>query len=220
MEAVNKLCQEIVAVSQLLSSKQLVAGSWGNVSARVTESTYAITPSGRSYATLTAKDIVLINDREEKLAGTALPSSEAKLHLAIYQNFPQAGAILHTHSLYASTLAAAHKDLPPIMEDTVQVVGGRVNCARYALPGTEQLASNVVAALGDKRAALLANHGVVCWGRDLQEAVLTAELVEKAAQIYCMAANLGGAQELTPEAIKIIHAFYIQHYAKRQRGEE
>jgi len=218
---ITNLRKAIVASCKLLSQKQLMAGSWGNVSAKAASTTYAITPSGHGYDDLLDEDIVIINAQGAVLAGNLLPSSEAKLHLAIYQKFPQAGAIVHTHSIYASVLAVLHKTLPPIIEDAVQVIGGSICCAAYALPGTKELAHNVLIALEDnKHAAFLANHGLICWGRDLKEAVLTAELTEKAAKIYCTAQTLGSVQELKAEDVKTMHDFYLQHYSKRQRGEE
>jgi L-fuculose-phosphate aldolase len=210
----------VLDMSKLISQRQLVAGSWGNVSARIDKNTYAITPSGRPYATMVLEDIAVIDSHGQKLTGNYLPSSETKLHVAIYQKFPEAGGIIHTHSIYACVLAACHKDLPPIMEDLVQVLGGPVTCAKYALPGTEELAQNVVAAMEHTSAAFMANHGLVCWGRDVKEAYLISELVEKTARIYCKTLALGPAQEISPEDAQIMHKFYLEHYSKRQRGEE
>ena len=212
--------KEVVATSQLLSKKALMAGSWGNVSARIDKDSYAITPSGHSYETLTPDDIIIVNREGVKMTGNSYPSTETKLHVAIYKKFPEAGAVIHTHSIFACTMAVLRHDLPPIIEDTAQVVGGSVDCAAYAMPGTEELAQNVLQALGKKRAAFMANHGVVCWGRDMKEAYMTAELVEKAAEIYCTAASLGGAKELSKKDVEVMHKFYVEHYFKRQRGEE
>jgi len=219
-EQITKVCQAVVELGKVISQRQLVPGSWGNISAKIDKATYAITPSGRPYETMSAADIAIINNKGEKLSGKYVPSSETPLHVAIYQSFPQAGAILHTHSIYASTLAVLHQDLPPIIEDLAQVIGGAVPCAQYALPGTEQLAQNVVAAMGSGPAALMANHGLICWGRDLKEAYLTSELIEKAARLYCQAGALGEVKVLSPEDVKIMHKFYLEHYSLRQRGQE
>lgn len=212
--------QAVADMGRLLLQKQLLAGTWGNISVRIDKDCYAITPSGAPYATMQAEDVVLINAKGEKVTGERTPSSETPLHVAIYKNLEAAQAIIHTHSIYASVLATARKDLPPIIEDLLQICGGSVCCAAYALPGTKELAKNVLKALGDKKAALMANHGLVCWGRDLQEALLTAEITEKAAQIYCIAASMGGAVQLSDEDVKVMHDFYEAHYAKRQRGDE
>lgn len=197
----------------------MIAGSWGNLSIKIDENSCVITPSGRSYDSLDTDDVVLVDMSGQKLRGTLIPSSELPLHLAIYQALPEARAIVHTHSIYASACAAMHKPIPPLVEDLVQIIGGQVDVAEYALPGTQALAVNAIAALKNKKAALLANHGVVCWGATLETALMTAEIVEKAAQIYCICASMGGAVPLPESDIEIMHNFYQQHYLKRQMNE-
>ena len=211
----------IVEMGQRLMEKKLVAGSWGNISCRIDAASLAITPSGRGYETLTPEDIVIIGNDGRVLEGRHIPSSELKVHTAIYEACPEAGAVIHTHSIYASALAAMHQDVPAIIEDIVQIIGGRVYCAEYALCGTQELAVNAVAALRGRKAALLANHGAVCWGKNLQEALLVAEILEKAAQIAVICAGAKGrVYELSTEDAEVMHDFYEQHYAKRQQGEE
>lgn len=213
-------CSSIVATGKLLMKKHLVAGSWGNISCKIGESIYAVTPSGKGYAGLTEDDIVIIDHQCNTVWGRHVPSSESKLHAAIYSACPEAQAIIHTHSIYASALAAMHKSVPPIIEDIVQIIGGSVSCAEYALPGTKQLADNAVRALNGRKAVLLANHGAVCWGKSLDDALIVAEILEKAAQIAIICQNCGGAIELPESDIAVMHDFYNRHYSKRQMGEE
>ena len=211
----------IVEMGHTLIAKNLVAGSWGNISCRIVEQSIAITPSGRGYELLEPEDVVLIDREGAVLEGKRIPSSELKVHTAIYNVYPEAGAVIHTHSIYASALAAMHQDVPAIIEDIVQIIGGRVYCAEYALCGTQELADKTVAALRGRKAALLANHGAVCWGKNLQEALLVAEILEKAAQIAVICAGTGGkVYELSTEDADIMHDFYEKHYSKRQQGEE
>lgn len=213
-------CSSIVATGKLLTEKHLVAGSWGNISCKIGESIYAVTPSGKGYAGLTEDDIVIIDHQCNTVWGRHVPSSESKLHAAIYSACPEAQAVIHTHSIYASALAAMRKSIPPIIEDIVQIIGGSVNCAEYALPGTQQLADNAVQALNGRKAVLLANHGAVCWGKSLDDALIVAEVLEKAAQIAIICQSCGGAVELPENDIAIMHEFYNKHYSKRQMGEE
>lgn len=215
----EEIKQAVVEMGRTLIAKRLVAGSWGNISCREGD-VIAVTPSGMGYAKQAAEDIVLLNAGGNVLEGKHVPSSEAKLHLAIYAACPEARAIIHTHSIYASALAAMHRPVPAIIEDMVQIVGGRVNCAVYALPGTQQLADNAVAAMGNRRAVLLANHGAVCWGKTLDEALMVSEILEKTAQIALICAGCGGAVELSTEDAESMHQFFEEHYSKRQRGEE
>lgn len=216
----KKICQKIVEIGQQLTAKHLVAGSWGNISCKTGESVFAVTPSGKGYTGLTADDIVLMSLDGNIIFGKHTPSSESKLHAAVYAACKQAQAVIHTHSIYASALAAMHRPVPPIIEDIVQIIGGRVNCAAYALPGTQQLADNAAAALDGRKAVLLANHGAVCWGRSLDDALTVSEVLEKAAQIAIICQNCGGAVELSDDDIGIMHKFYLEHYSKRQMGEE
>ena len=246
----EKIRQEVVDAGLTLAHSGMTIGTYGNISRRVNENCIAITPSGRDYEQLTAADIVITDlagevqkteasglaqemdgpDAEQgnrakgsdKTASVLLrPSSELSLHLEIYKNFPEARAVVHTHSVYASALAVAHKDLPPIIEDLVQITGGAVRCTEYALAGTKLLGQKAVEAMqGGRSAALLANHGAVCWGRNLKEALATAQLLEKAAQIYCIAHSFGSPFPLNEKTVNTVHDFYLNHYSRRQRGEE
>ena len=212
--------EAIVTMGKELIERKLVAGSWGNISVKIADGVYAITPSGRGYANQKPEDIVIVDDACKTLDGELTPSSESKLHTAIYNACPEAKAIIHTHSIYASALAAMRKPVPAIIEDIVQIIGGRVECAEYALPGTQELADNAVKAMNGRKGVLLANHGAVCWGKDLADALMVCEILEKAAQIAIICQSCGGAVELSNEDAEIMHSFYEEHYSKRQRGEE
>jgi L-fuculose-phosphate aldolase len=216
-----KVRQDIVAAGNELLAKGLVAGTWGNVSARLPDSDrIAVTPSGHDYRTLTPDDVVLVDIHGGVVDGRLKPSSETPLHIAVYKSRPDVKAIVHTHSTFASACAVARKPIPPIIEDLVQLAGGSVEVAHYALPGTVELAQNAVIALKQRNAVLLANHGVVGCGQSLREAITACELVEKAAQIYIYAQNLGGACCLSETDVNKMHEFYLNHYRQRQEGRE
>ena len=237
----DKIRQEVVEAGLTLAHSSMTIGTYGNISQRVDEKYIAITPSGRDYEQLTAADIVVtdlvgevqrldgsdveqgncVKTNDETASVPLRPSSELPLHLEIYKNFPEARAIVHTHSVYASALAVAHKDLPPVIEDLTQIVGGAVRCTEYTIAGTKLLGEKAVEAMqGGRSAALLANHGAVCWGRNLKEALATAQILEKAAQIYCVAHSFGTPFPLNEKTANTLHDFYLNHYSKRQRGEE
>ena len=221
MNYTEKVKAEILAVGCGMLDKGLVAGTWGNISARIPGTHFiAVTPSGKSYHDITADDVVVVDETGIVIEGSFKPSSELPVHLAIYSARPDIQAIVHTHSVFASACAVAHKDIPPIIEDLVQLVGGSVDVATYALPGTTILAQNVVASLAQKNAVLMANHGVVGCGQSLAEAIMACELVEKAAQIYIYANQIGGAKALSDEDVEIMHKFYAEYYRKRQQGRK
>ena len=221
IEILKEIRQKVVKTGVILAHSGMTIGTYGNISCRVDKSCIAITPSGRNYEQLTPEDIVVTDLDGNTLAGTLHPSSELALHLEIYKCFPKAMAIVHTHSVYASALAVAHKDIPPVIEDLTQIVGGSVRCTDYAIAGTKELGLKAVKAMeGGRSAVLLANHGAVCWGRDLKEALITATILEKAAQIYCVADSLGSVFPLDNKTVETLRDFYLNHYSKRQKGEE
>lgn len=210
----------VIALGLQLLQRGLTAGTWGNISLRVGPEALLITPSGLGYDRQKPRDLVLLDLEGRVLQGKRLPSSESPLHLAIYQAYPEAQAVIHTHSVYASALAARRQGIPALIEDLAQVIGGPVACAAYALPGTEDLAQAALAALQGRRAALLANHGAVAWGSSLAQAYTVAQVVEKAAHIACLCQLLGGGVELSAADSAAMHRFYAEHYSKRQEGEE
>lgn len=213
------LAAELCQTGRQLIEKRLVAGTWGNISVRVARQLMLVTPSGRPYETLTEQDLCAVSLADgQQVSGRRTPSSESALHRAIYCARPEVRAIIHTHSLYASACAVARKPIPPVIEDLIQLVGGEVAVAAYALPGTEALATATVAALGDKQAVLLANHGAVACGESLSEALMIAEVLEKAAQIYLLAEQLGGACQLGTDDVQIMRSFYLERYRQRQKG--
>ncbi len=212
MNGLAEMRQAVVDTGRQMIGRGLVAGTWGNISIRnVSGDRIAITPSGRPYDQLTLEDIVVVDPAGQVLSGQR-PSSELALHMAIYRSRTDVRAIVHTHSLYATACAVAGKAIPASLEEMVQAVGGPVQVATYALPGTVELANHAVAAMADRSAVLLANHGVVACGPSLAEALLVAELVEKAAHIHVVAEQLGGARELSDEDVALMRRFYLEHY--------
>lgn len=212
----NTIRAEIIKIGQEMVKRELVPGTWGNISARLPDASFiAITPSGMDYMTLVPENIVIIDLNGNVIEGKNIPSSEAKLHLAIYNARPDVFAIVHTHSIYASSCAVANQPIPPIVEDLVQVVGGSVDVAPYALPGTQEVADNSVQALGKKFAVLMQNHGVVGVGKNLKEAITVCKIVEKAAQIFINAQILGGAKILNDDDIELMHKFFKEKYGQK-----
>ncbi len=194
----------------------LTVGTWGNISCRVPGEDYiAITPSGMNYNLLEPEDIVILDFNGIIMTGTRKPSIEVPLHLAIYKARVDVQAIIHTHSPYATTMATARKAIPGAVEDLVQIVGGNVRVNEYALPGTEQLGISTVKALEGRNAVLLANHGMLGVGRDLEEALKVCQVVEKSALITLLAQQIGGVVELSQDDICGMRNFYLDTYGQR-----
>lgn len=205
--------KEIVQAGKEIYNLGLVAGTWGNMSRRLEDDRkkFAITPSGMDYRKITERDIITLNLECEKKKGRRIPSTEAPLHAKIYKHRKEVNAIIHTHSIYASAVACARENIPPIVEDMAQIVGGSIETAKYELPGTEELGESALKALKNKKAALLANHGVIALGTDMDEAMKVSEIVEKSAKIYLMAKFLGKPYELSKEEVEKMKEAYREY---------
>ena len=212
-EKIAGIRQEIIEGGLRLVKEGLVARTWGNISIRVDETHMLITPSGRTYEDLTPDDIVLVNYHTSKHEGTIKPSSEKELHCEIYRTRKNIHAVIHTHQMNASTVAAAHREVPPILDDMAQIIGPTVRVADYALPSTKKITKKTVRALKGRKAALMANHGAVCIGRDLEEAFVVCQVLEKACKAFIEAEFLGGAKGINKFEAHLMHQIYIRKYS-------
>jgi len=193
----------VMNTAREISRTGMVMGTWGNVSVRCTDNLMVITPSGMNYETLNIEDMVVVNNENAVVEGAYKPSVETPMHLAVYQNRLDVKAIVHVHSLYAVSFAVVRKSVPVILEETAQVVGHEVPVADYAICGSLALADNVVRALGtDKRAVLLANHGMVAVGQSVEEALKICYIIEKTARVAIYAGLIGEARQLGEQDIK------------------
>ncbi len=193
----------------------LVARTWGNISIRVDQTYMLITPSGRTYEDLVPEDIVLVNYHDSTWEGPVKPSSEKELHCEIYRTRKKVHAVIHTHQMNASTVAAAHREVPPILDDMAQIIGPSVRVADYALPSTRKITRKTVQALKGRNAALMANHGAVCVGRDLDEAFVVCQVLEKACKAFIEAEFLGGAKTINKFEAHLMHRIYLQKYSRQ-----
>lgn len=190
--AVEIAKEKVAELGKKMLTSGLVAGTWGNISAIVREAgVVVITPSGMDYTYLKPSDMVVLDLSGRIIDGNRRPSSEAPLHLAIYRAREDVAGVVHTHSEVASAFAVVRQPIQPVVEDAAMLVGGPVEVAQYALPGTEELAHNVVAALGQRFAVLMANHGLVGVGRSVDEAFMVCQVVEKCARIYAWSKTIG-----------------------------
>lgn len=189
----------------------------GNLSFRTAKG-FTITPSGLAYDGLTEGDLVKLDLQGERQGGHRRPSSEWRLHAAIYAARGDALAIVHTHSPRATALACARRDIPPFHYMIAQAGGDDIRCARYATFGTQELADQAVAALDGRRACLLANHGVVALGRTVADAETLAREVENLAGMYLdMLAARVEPVPLSPAEMEAVRAQFAGGYGARIR---
>lgn len=206
---------EVCSTAQSMYHSGLVAGTWGNISARVDETYMVITPSGMDYERLCPEQMVIVNMDTLEYEGALKPSIESIVHAAVYKNRPEINGIMHTHSTYALTVASARKPIPPICDDQVQILGGEIRLAAYTMPGTKEMADEVVKALKERNGALIANHGAITVGRTLAEAYTGSQVLEKAAKVYINCQSIGGAVEISKEDIEFFHDFFLNKYGQK-----
>lgn len=167
----------IVEYANKMVDLNMLRGSDGNISVRLDNKYMLCTPSGRDYRTLKSDETVKVNIKTLEYQGDLRPTSEKALHASIYLAYPEAGAIIHTHSKYCCMYAVCEQSLRP--EPNGQTI---FLCAKYAFGGTRKLAANTVAALSDSYGAFLSHHGMIAYGKNLAEAVDRADLMEDTAR--------------------------------------
>ena len=193
----NELRTELVRITKRLDALGLSHGSSGNLSARYGEG-MLITPSGFGAEGLTEDDIVFVHLSGE-WRGRWQPSSEWLFHRDIYVGRPEFSAIVHTHSNAATALACLRRDMPPFHYMLALLGGNSLRCAAYATFGTQALSDNALLAMTNRKACLLANHGMIAAGKDLAEAFRNTVEVENLSELYMRALSVGDPVLLTAE---------------------
>ena len=192
--------ERIVEAAQELLAKGLVEGTSGNISARMEDGHIACTPSSLDYRKMTPADICIVNPDGDLVQGERGPTSEKYLHLAVMNAYEDIAVCIHSHAVHATMFAVAQQDIPSCIDEFTVYLGGDIRCTEYAPSGSPELAEQVVKALEDRGAALIANHGMVAVGTTMQKAMHNTALVERSAKIIWGAKQLGGIFPL-PEKI-------------------
>ncbi len=206
------LKQEIIATCLKLEELGFTIGTYGNVSARVTEG-LLVTPSRVDYAAMTPEDIVTVSLSGEVLNGIRLPSSEMDVHRLVYVNRPDVGGVIHSHSLYATALSCLHDTVPVMVEEQSQVIGDEIRCTQYVPAGQHlALGEEVARALGSSNAVLLANHGTLSCGRSLAEALFATRITERIAQMRLMTLGSGSIVPIPAEYVRSERERWLYKY--------
>jgi L-fuculose-phosphate aldolase len=204
---------KLVEVAKRLYDRNMNAALGGNVSIRLGDE-IAMTPAGINKGFMTEDDVVVVDMNGTKLRGNGKPSSEGKMHYEIYKLRPEVQAIIHAHPPFAVAFALAHHDLPDDILPEATILLGHVPCLPYVTPSTIELAREVARGLADRNAALMANHGAITVGADLEEAYNRMELLEQTCTSVVYASILGGVHHI-PEAEM---EFFVDNFGlKRQR---
>lgn len=190
---------EVIKAGRLLCEKGLIQRTWGNVSCRIDDSRFAITPSGRDYLSLTPEDIVVVNISDLQYEGDIKPSSEKGIHAACYRLRKDVNFVIHTHQTFASIVGITGYDINHLSGEAAQIIGPHIPLALYGLPGTKKIKNNVSNALerSQSKAVLMQHHGALCTGESLEDAFNVASALED----VCREQLLGRYKELTGKTI-------------------
>lgn len=195
---------QLLQAARNLSVLGLNKGTSGNASIRLSDG-FLVTPSGVPAEQLSEHSMVYMQWDGTPEAGKK-PSSEWRMHLDILQARPEVNAMVHCHSMFATTIACLGRDVPPFHYMIAAVGGDNIRCAPYALFGTQALSDTAVTALQDRKACLLAHHGMLSLGKDLSQALAIAVEVENLCEQYWRLLQLGEPELLSAEQMQEVHA--------------
>jgi L-fuculose-phosphate aldolase len=196
--------QQLLEAVQRMAQAGLNKGTSGNASVRLDDG-FLITPSGVPVEKLTANSMVYMDWTGTAEAGKN-PSSEWRFHRDVLQARPEVGAVVHCHSMFATTIACMERNVPPFHYMIATAGGDDIRCAPYALFGTQALSDVAVVALQDRKACLLAHHGMIAVGQQLSQALAIAIEVENLCELYWRLLQCGEPRLLTPEQMREVHA--------------
>ncbi|NMG29035.1 class II aldolase/adducin family protein [Aromatoleum evansii] len=207
--------ERLLATAHAMSAAGLNTGTAGNVSVRI-DGGMLITPSGMPPVACTPEDMVIVT-ADGSASGRVAPSSEWRFHHDLYTRRPEVGAILHAHAPFATSLACQRIEIPPFHYMIARFGGNTVRCARYATFGTQALSDNILAAMDGRSACLMANHGMLVSGRDLDNALDLAIEFETLCEQYWRTRQIGEPVLLSDaEMAEVVERF--RWYGKPRAG--
>jgi len=207
--------QEIINVGMALDRYRLISLSGGNVSMRM-DGHILVTPSGMAYETLVPSDVVVMDPQGKVIEGDRRPSVDTVALLHIFNSLPGVNAIIHTHQPYATAVGLVMDELPAFCTTLVNATLGAVTVAPYSSAASLDMGVKAAQYIGDKRAVILRNHGVVTVGPTLKDALYAAVYLEDASRSYCAARAMGTPRSLTPEQVaEAVESF--RHYGQGKK---
>ena len=217
MGELDAIRREVSALHAELPRNGLVVWTSGNLSARVPEADLmVIKPSGVAYDELTPEGMVVCDLSGDAVEGSLEPSSDAATHGYVYRHLPEVGAIVHTHSAYATAWAVRAEPIPCVMTAMADEFGGEIPVGPFALIGDEEIGRGVVETVASHRspAVLMRNHGVYAVGATARDAIKAAVMCEDAARIVHLARSLGPVEPLDATSIDALYARYQTVYGQ------
>jgi len=198
----------LLATAKEMIAKGLVEGTSGNLSARLPDGNVVLSPSSLAYETMTLEDLVVCDLDGNVVEGERGPTTEKALHLSCLRKHDDINAVIHSHALYCTMFAVTQQPIPCVIEEFDVYVGGDVPVANYRVTGSDDLGDEVSDWVGDRAAVLMANHGLLTVGKDPQDALKIAMLVERTAHIIWGARALGELVPLPESTMKKFAPIY------------
>jgi L-fuculose-phosphate aldolase len=209
------VAERLLACARQLAPRGLSSGTSGNLSARLDEARFLVTPSAAGYASLGPDDLVQLDLDGRVLGGERTPSSEWRMHADLYRARPELSGIVHAHPPHATALACARRAIPALHYEIARFGGADIRCSDYATFGTRALSRAVLAAMEGRRGCLLANHGMLTAAETVEEALLLAVELEHLAALTLRVHALGGGVVLDDAEIERVSARFERYV----RGE-
>lgn len=216
MKDCKELRQEVIDTCLWLKSQGLVFSTWGNISVRLDDGNILITPSKVDYDTMTTDDLVVLAPDGTQVSGTRLSTSEREIHRKVMNKRLDVGAIIHMHSPYAMMAAARNEGVPVISEEMCQLLGGAIPLSSEFVPSDMhvKLGEVVSNSIDQTNAILIRNHGPMCFGKNLAEARVCCQVVEKSCKMYIHLLAAGGFQSISDENVARGRDYFLNGYGK------
>ena len=211
-----ELRQEVIDTCLWLKAQGLVFSTWGNISVRLDDGNILITPSKVDYDSMTPEDLVVLAPDGTQVSGTRLSTSEREIHRKVMNKRSDVGAIIHMHSPYAMMAAARNEGVPVISEEMCQLLGGAIPLSTEFVPSDMhvKLGEVVTNSVNETNAILIRNHGPVCFGKNLAEARVCCQVVEKSCKMYIHLLAAGGFQTISDENVARGRDYFLNSYGK------
>lgn len=212
----KELREKIIEIALQAQREKLIPLTMGNFSARDKDTGYVcITPSGMEYDKLTASDIVVVDLEGNVIEGGRKPSIETPLHCSVYKKRADVFGVSHTHSAFATAWASCGEGIPVVVAELAALTGGPVECAPYRPMGSVELAEITAGCLKDRHAVLLANHGLVAVGPDIETAFTYSIIVEEGAKVAFYAKQIGTLKLIPEEECKRLRKITLDKYGQK-----
>ncbi len=206
----------IIQACRWMRQQGLVFGTWGNISLRLPDGNIMLTPSKVDYDEMCPEDLVVLSPDGDLVGGHRLSTSERELHLGIMRKRTDIGAIIHTHSPYAMAAACREEGIPPFSEEICQLIGGPIPLTHHFVPSAQhkELGRVTTDSVTEANAILIRNHGPMCFGRSLEEAMVCCQILEKSCKIYLHLLAAGSHTVVPEQDVKDGRAYFLNAYGK------